>query len=176
MEKTTLVYIISDTHGPLPADAIAHLQQANEIWHAGDIGHEGVIDQLSQWATFRGVWGNIDDANIRARLPEYSFFEVAGLPVLLIHIAGAVGRYNPKVKSLLARHKPLWLVCGHSHILKVGPDKRFGRLTYLNPGALGHKGFHKYRTMLRAQIANGKVVKLEAIELGKRGTDTTQSI
>ena len=45
----------------------------------------------------------------------------------------------------------------------------------MNPGAYGHHGFHKVRTMLRFEIVQsqpktkGKVENLEVIELGKRG-------
>jgi hypothetical protein len=39
---------------------------------------------------------------------------------------------------------------------------------HLNPGAAGRHGFHKVRTMLRFEVADGKVQQLQAIELGPK--------
>ena len=47
------------------------------------------------------------------------------------------------------------------------PDPRLG-LLHLNPGAAGHHGFHKVRTLLRFGVNAGKVVDLQAVELGAR--------
>ncbi|MDQ2793090.1 MAG: YfcE family phosphodiesterase, partial [Bacteroidota bacterium] len=42
------------------------------------------------------------------------------------------------------------------------------QLLHLNPGAAGRHGFHQVRTLLRFGIDGGKVVDLQAVELGKR--------
>ena len=47
------------------------------------------------------------------------------------------------------------------------PDKA-RRLLHLNPGAAGRYGFHVVRTLLRFGIEAGKVVEMQAVELGKR--------
>ena len=44
------------------------------------------------------------------------------------------------------------------------------QLLHINPGAAGIYGFHKMRTMIRFQVANGKIENLDVIELGLRGT------
>ena len=48
------------------------------------------------------------------------------------------------------------------------PDKKLG-LIHLNPGACGKEGFHKMRTAMRFELEDGKIQKLEVIELGLRG-------
>jgi hypothetical protein len=48
------------------------------------------------------------------------------------------------------------------------PDKKLS-LIHMNPGACGHIGFHKFRTILKFECADGKVKNLRVIELGKRG-------
>jgi hypothetical protein len=42
-------------------------------------------------------------------------------------------------------------------------------MVHLNPGAAGHHGFHKVRTLLRFSLDSGKVIEPEVVELGKRG-------
>jgi predicted phosphodiesterase len=69
---------------------------------------------------------------------------------------------------VIEREQPGLFICGHSHILKVMPD-RTHNLLHMNPGAAGIHGFHAVRTMLRFVVHTGKVEQLEVIELGKRG-------
>ncbi|MFV0468642.1 MAG: YfcE family phosphodiesterase, partial [Dysgonomonas sp.] len=57
--------------------------------------------------------------------------------------------------------------CGHSHILKVVYDKKYGCLT-MNPGAAGIYGFHSVRTLLRFTLDDSKIENLEVVELGVR--------
>jgi len=86
----------------------------------------------------------------------------------MIHIANRLGSYNPRVRELIAEYHPGFLICGHSHILKVQFDKRFD-LLYINPGAVGHHGFHLMRTLITFEIRDGIVTEMKAVELGKRG-------
>ena len=68
--------------------------------------------------------------------------------------------------------KPGLFISGHSHILKVIPDKKLN-LLHLNPGAAGKEGFHQIRTLMRFAIAEGKVKDLEVIELGPKNIQKT---
>ena len=81
-----------------------------------------------------------------------------------------VGRSLGRVvgKKLIEKYQPKLFICGHSHILKVMQDKKYGHL-HMNPGAVGISGFHKFRTLLRFEIEKGELKNLEAIELGQRG-------
>lgn len=145
-----------------------HLKGCDEIWHAGDIGSTSVLKPLEETANVRAVYGNIDDAGIRVIYPLDNVFEVEGALIYMTHIAGRPGKYPHRVKAKLNALRPDIFVCGHSHILLVNRDPESG-LIHLNPGAAGHHGFHKIRTLLRFDINAGKVENLEAIELGKRG-------
>jgi len=145
---------------------IEYAHQADEIWHAGDIGSIEVMDQLEKIKPVRAVYGNIDDQTIRAVYPLNNRFEVEGVDVLITHIGGYPGKYNPKIKKELMQNPPKVFICGHSHILKVMPDKELG-LIHLNPGAIGKHGFHQVRTMLRFEVDQGKIQNLEVIEFKK---------
>ena len=162
------ILLLSDTHGHLDKKIIDYISQADQVWHAGDIGNPMVLDNLTALKPLRAVYGNIDGHEIRLQAPEVLDFNCEGVSVLMLHIAGYPGRYNPQARALITKHKPKLLICGHSHILKVMQDKKNNHL-HMNPGAAGISGFHKVRTMLRFEIDKGKIQNLEAIELGARG-------
>lgn len=163
--------LLSDTHSYLDPSLFEYFQHCDEVWHAGDVGNSAVLDALQAFKPVRGVYGNIDDATIRERLPLNNFFELEGLSVLITHIGGYPGRYTGRLKKLLEEYNPELYICGHSHILKVMPDEKQG-LLHLNPGACGKHGFHRMRTALRFSVADGRVKNLEVIELGLRGALT----
>jgi predicted phosphodiesterase len=73
-----------------------------------------------------------------------------------------------QVPREIASYHPGLFICGHSHILKVTREPE-RQLIHMNPGAAGHHGWHKERTVLRFTVENGKVGELEAIQLGPRG-------
>ncbi|GAA4296863.1 metallophosphoesterase family protein [Nibribacter koreensis] len=160
--------LLSDTHSYLDDRILALLEGCDEIWHAGDFGSVDVSERLAQVAPLRGVYGNIDDPNIRHLHPKNIRFDCNELDVLMTHIGGYPGRYAPEVRAMIQTNPPGLFICGHSHILKVMHDPKHGNLLHLNPGAAGKHGFHKIRTMLRFEVEAGKVQKLQAIELGKR--------
>lgn len=163
-----LVGLLSDTHSYLDPRVLQHFANCDEIWHAGDVGDATVLDQLEASKTVRAVYGNIDDHGLRARLPLNQSFTVEGLSVFMTHIGGYPGRYTPRVRKLLDEETPGLYICGHSHILKVMPDKKRG-LLHMNPGACGNHGFHRVKTLLRFTVKKGRVENLEVIELGQRG-------
>ncbi len=164
----TRIGLLSDTHGFLDEAVFDYFAACDEIWHAGDIGTGEVTERLAAFRPLRAVHGNIDDAALRQRFPEDLRFTLDGVDVLMTHIGGYPGRYNARVRKLLAVHPPDLFICGHSHILKVMPDKKH-HLLHINPGACGHQGFHQMRTLVRFTLNDGKVGDLQVIELGKRG-------
>jgi hypothetical protein len=48
------------------------------------------------------------------------------------------------------------------------PDKSIPNLLHINPGAAGKSGFHVMRTMVKFNIAEGRVWTPEVVELGYR--------
>lgn len=160
--------LISDTHSFLDPTVFSYFNQCDEIWHAGDIGDIAVMKALEDFLPVRAVYGNIDDKEVRAEYPENQRFEIEGLDVFMTHIGGYPGRYNKRVRQIIQENPPDLYICGHSHILKVMPDKKYD-LLHINPGAAGHHGFHKMRTIVRFAVDNGQIKELEVIELGKRG-------
>ncbi len=85
----------------------------------------------------------------------------------MTHIGGYPGRYSPGVKKLLRDEGVKLMVSGHSHILKVIPDRELG-LLHVNPGAAGYAGWHKVRTLIRLTLYAGDIKDLEVIELARQ--------
>lgn len=165
----TQIGLVSDTHSYFDEKILHHFESCDEVWHAGDFGTLKIFDKLQSFKPLRAVYGNIDSHDIRQEAPENLHFELEGFRIWMTHIGGAPPNYNPAVKQRFKGNTPDIFVCGHSHILRVLRDQRLNNMWYLNPGAAGQEGFHKIRTLLRFILDDKKIVKMEVIELGKRG-------
>lgn len=164
--------LLSDTHSFLDEQVFTYFAECDEIWHAGDIGDEAIADRLEAFKTLRAVYGNIDTPALRRRFPGDCRFECEGMKVWITHIGGYPGRYDKRVRAILTEDAPDLFICGHSHILKIMPDKKHG-LIHINPGACGNHGFHHIKTLVRFTIKEGRMYDVEVIELGKRGALTS---
>ncbi|CAN5411488.1 metallophosphoesterase family protein [soil metagenome] len=158
--------LLSDTHSHLDPKVFEYFKDCDEVWHAGDIGDPAIVDTLEKFKPLRAVFGNIDDRTLQARFEEDLWFDCEGMSIWMTHIGGAPPNYNPRIKKIFKEKKPDVFICGHSHILKVKKD---GDMLYINPGACGNHGFHTVKTIIRMEINEGKIGKMEVIELGKRG-------
>lgn len=157
------ILLLSDTHGYMDDVILKHVQQADEVWHAGDIGTIEVTDAIKKIKPLKAVYGNIDSAEIRTEFPLNNRFKCEGVDVWITHIGGYPGRYSPAIRDEIRSNPPRLFITGHSHILKVMNDKKLG-LLHMNPGAIGKHGLHRARTMLRFTISGTEIGNLEVIE------------
>ena len=174
----TRIGVLSDTHGLLDKRIFEHFKDVDEIWHAGDIGSEDVLRRLREFKPTPAVYGNMDSGDVRYSLSEFYRFRVEDVNVLMTHIGGYPGKYNPwlipwfrkSLESKMTNDQSQMnnvidlFVCGHSHILKVQYDNQFKFLT-MNPGAAGKQGWQPCQTLLRFTIDGQKIDNLEVIEL-----------
>ena len=160
----TRIGVLSDTHGLLDKRVLVHFQDVDEIWHAGDIGSYELLQELRQFKPTRAVYGNMDSGDVRYSLSEFYRFKVEDVNVLMTHIGGYPGHYNPWLIPMFRKEPPDLFVCGHSHILKVQYDSTFKMLT-MNPGAAGKQGWQPCQTLLRFTIDGHEIKDLEVIEL-----------
>lgn len=157
------ILLLSDTHGYIDEKVLNHVQSADEVWHAGDIGSLEVTDAIKEIKPLRAVFGNIDETEIRSEFPLNNRFLCENVDVWITHIGGYPGRYSPAIRQEIYSNPPQLFISGHSHILKVMPDKGLN-LLHMNPGAIGKHGLHQVRTMLRFELDDGKIQNLEVIE------------
>lgn len=159
--------LISDTHGTFSQEFRDFFAPVDQIWHAGDFGGGmQLAEEIAAYKPLVGVAGNCDNYDLRCTHPLHRFFECGGAKVLMTHIGGYPGRYDPRARQLIDSYKPDIFVCGHSHILKVVRDTRRNMLV-LNPGAAGIQGFHVVRTALRFHIDKGRIHDMEVFELDR---------
>jgi len=148
------VGVVSDTHGLVRPELLAHLRGVDLILHAGDIGGIEVLQALREIAPVRAVRGNVDRAEWAADLPENLIVPVAGLRFFLLHdihqLVGDPGRAGFDA-----------IVSGHSHTPVVG--KR-GRVLIVNPGSAGPRRFHLPVSMARIRVRDG-VAEAELVRL-----------
>ena len=164
----TKILLLSDTHSFIDEHILKYVKQADEVWHAGDIGDLKVTDAIKKLKPLKAVYGNIDDAKARLEFPLHNRFLCEKVDVWITHIGGYPGKYNINIREDIKKNPPKIFIAGHSHILKVQYDKQLECL-HLNPGAAGNHGFHKVRTMIRFEIDGSDIKNMEIIELEQRG-------
>lgn len=161
------ILLISDTHNFLEPKLIKHFREADEVWHAGDIGQAALCEEIEKIKPLKAVFGNADGQDIRHTYPENLIFDSEEVKVFITHIGGYPGKYPAKLKQQLKDIRPKLFICGHSHILKVMYDQE-NELLHMNPGACGNHGFHTVKTALRFEIDGSEIKNLAVIELGNR--------
>lgn len=158
--------ILSDTHAYWDDQYITYLNDCDEIWHAGDIGSLELADRFEAMKpVFRAVYGNCDGYDLRARYSELLRFKCEDVDVMMTHIGGYPGKYDRSVINRLFASPPDLFISGHSHILKIMPDKHLD-LLHVNPGAAGLMGWHRERTLVRLTIDGSRFADCEVITLG----------
>lgn len=145
----TIIGLISDTHGLLRSDVHRALAGVSLVLHAGDVGGDDILDELSLIAPVRAVVGNTDDPS-DPRLSAEVVYESNGVSVHVSH-GHEVG--SPTPARLLARYPQAVLVYGHTHRQLVARVE--GRLV-VNPGAAGHRRFDVSPSVALLTLADGK--------------------
>jgi len=160
------IAVISDTHMPrgsrrLPEACLEQLDAADLIVHAGDLMRLSVLRELEAFGPVVAVYGNADDADVRAALPEMASVDAGGITIGLIHDAGPA-------KGRLARLRRRFpeadaVVFGHSHIPLHEEDADGFQI--FNPGSPTERRRAPQRTMGIATVADAGV-RFELIAVG----------
>jgi putative phosphoesterase len=154
MTTGRFVGVISDTHGLVRPEAIAALQGADLILHAGDIGKPGVLEALTEIAPVVAIRGNIDQAQWAETLPDRQTVTIESTSVYLIH------RLQDLEFDQNAAHIQV-VVSGHSHKPQI--EERNGVL-FVNPGSAGPRRFKLPIAVAHLHI-EGATVRAKIIEL-----------
>jgi putative phosphoesterase len=128
---TTLIGLISDTHGLLRSEAKPALQGVSWIVHAGDIGNPEVLQQLENIAPVVAVRGNNDHGAWADALPDTDKFDIGGISLYLLHDVKALD-LDPKAAGVQV------VVSGHSHLPSIRSEEG---ILFVNPGSAGPRRF-----------------------------------
>ena len=152
------IAIVSDTHMPpgprrLPDECVSRLRRADLIIHAGDLVELSVLELLQAYGPVVAVHGNVDDVEVRSRLPGSAVVDADGAKIAVVHDAGAA-------RGRLARLKKRFpdadaVVFGHSHIPlhELAPDG----FQLFNPGSPTERRRAPRHTMGIARTHEGRL-------------------
>lgn len=129
--------IISDTHGLLRPEVFEAFEHVDHILHAGDVGPLELLTELEALAPVSAVYGNTDDFDVRARLPQAQRLELDGFTIVVFH-GDQLGSPTPE-KMHAAFPDADILVYGHTHrpLLTIVDVV----VTVMNPGGAGPRRF-----------------------------------
>ncbi len=115
---TTLIGVLSDTHGYLDPHILELFAGVDHIIHAGDIVDPQLLLQLAALAPVTAVAGNIDTGELAATLPRETSGEVAGVRFVVGHKRKRLLKRLAADKLTLG-HKgaaPNLVIFGHEHM------------------------------------------------------------
>ena len=158
--------IIADTHLPrgtrrLPEACVERLRGADLILHAGDVMTDAALQSIEALGPpVAAVHGNVDDAALRARLPEERIVEVGGARIAMVHDAGPA---RGRLARLRARFPDAHAaVFGHSHLPLH--DRAEDGFQIFNPGSPTQRRRQPRHTMGMAHAGDGRV-RFAVVEL-----------
>ncbi len=160
------IAIIADTHMPRgqrrPPDAcIERLRSADLIVHAGDFARLSVLRELESCGRVVAVHGNVDDAELRALLPERLTIEEDGVRIGVVHDAGPARRRLERMRAWFPDAHAV--IFGHSHIpLHESAGDGF---QIFNPGSPTERRRASQHTMGAAHVRE-RAIAFELIGLG----------
>ena len=160
------IAVISDTHLPrgtrrLPEACVERLRAADLILHAGDLSTLAVLRELEEYGQVVAVHGNVDDAQVRAALPERAQIDAGGARIALVHDAGPAKRRLARLRRWFPDADAV--VFGHSHIPlhERAPDG----FQIFNPGSPTERRRAPRHTMGVARAQRGRLT-FELIVVG----------
>ena len=146
---SSVLGVISDTHGLLRPDVHTALAGVELILHAGDVGGDEILDELELIAPVRAVYGNTD-APGQPRLADAIDLSIGGVA---IHVSHGHEIGSPVAARLLERYAADVVVFGHTHRPLIA---RAGDRLVLNPGAAGPRRFDIMPSVARLTIRDGR--------------------
>jgi uncharacterized protein len=155
--KTTILGLISDTHGLLREEAVRALRGSDLILHAGDVGAPEILETLKTIAPVVAVRGNVDTGKWAEALPLTEVIPAGLAMIYMLHILEDLD-LDPAVAGF---HM---VISGHSH--KPGQTEKAGVL-YINPGSAGPSRFYLPVTVARLDLSV-RPWKVEIIQLEVR--------
>src|SRR5262245_10821496 len=150
------IAVIADTHMPrgsrtLPAACVERLSEADLILHAGDLTGVAFLDELcAVGPPVEAVHGNMDEPDVRRRLPEERVVHVGGVRIGMVHIpgpaAGSAERLTARFPDCEA------VVYGHTHVAET---VRRDDVWLLSPGSPTERRRSPARSMLVLTLERG---------------------
>lgn len=161
-----IVGVIADTHIPtrtreLPQKLLKQLRGIDLILHAGDFVEMGVLKTLEKIAKVEAVFGNMDEEEIKLKLPGKKIVQVEKVKIGLVHGSDIPWDVVRRIPSNFCKEEVNCIVYGHTHFARN--EEIEGKL-YFNPGSPTDQIFSTSNTFGILEIKGSKI-KGRIIEL-----------
>ena len=163
------ILIVSDTHIPVNADGLPEIikQEAKRCAcciHAGDFIDQAVLEELSSLTKVYAVRGNMDNEEIKNKLPDKQILNIEGIKIGLFHGRGSPSRILETIDREFADQKDNVdiFIFGHSH---YAFDREINGKIYFNPGSVTDTTFAPFRSYGILEI-NGSKIKRQIVKIG----------
>jgi uncharacterized protein len=160
------VGVISDTHMAggrrgLPERCAEVLRDCDLIVHAGDIMTlDALVEIEAIGPPVHAIAGNMDDWDLRDRLPDELELELEGARLAMVHDAGAADGRLARMRRRFPDADAV--VFGHSHIPL---HERDGDFQIFNPGSPTERRRGPHHAMGIATVEGG-AIEFEVVKLG----------
>ena len=151
--------VLSDTHLNNVDDDLKSLfvsgpfKEVDTVIHAGDFTSVEVVNFLDSYM-FYGVQGNMDDYQVREKLPDRRIETLDGVRIGIAHGWGAPFGLDQRVYEYFGDPSLQCIVFGHSH----KPTNHYiGETLMFNPGSFKKSFISSRRTVGLLTIEKGKI-------------------
>lgn len=158
--------VISDTHinhksADLPEEIVEAFKNVDMIIHCGDLVDLSVVEKLKNLCkNVKAVYGNMDPAELKDKLPEKEIITVGKFKIGVAHGYGAPNGLVELLTKIFKDEGVDIIVFGHSH--KPLNEKR-GNILFFNPGSPTDKVFSPYNSYGILDITDkieAKIIKI----------------
>lgn len=156
------IAVLADTHSrTLPDQVIKGLEKSDLVIHAGDVCDMRMLGEIEAFNDVEAVYGNMDDAALRKKLPRRLIMKCEGLNIGIFHGEGSPEGLINRVGEEFRNEKVDVIIFGHSH---VPFNKKIGNILFFNPGSPNDDIFAPYCSYGLLEI-DGNSIKTKIIKV-----------
>lgn len=155
--------VVADTHSrPIPKQLLRDFKAMDLIVHAGDFCTLEDLKIFEQMKNLKAVFGNMDDPEVRKKLPEHMIFDCDSLRIGVYHGEGPAPKVIEFAKEKFKCDKVHCVIFGHTH---RALNKMIDGVLYFNPGSPNDIISAPYCSYGILEIKdgklNGKIIKVK---------------
>jgi len=154
-----IVGVLADTHIParakeLPKKLLKSLEKVDLIIHAGDFVEMNVLMTLEKIAKVEAVFGNMDEEEIKLKLPGRKIIQVEKVRIGIVHGSDIPWDIEKRIPNNFCKEKLNCVIYGHTHFAR---NKEIDGRLYFNPGSPTDQIFSISNTFGILEIDGNKI-------------------
>ena len=134
--------VIADTHSrEIPKQVLEDFKTVEFIIHAGDFCLTSDFDKLAKVNVLKAVYGNMDEPELRQKLPRRQIISWEGFRLGVFHGDGPPQKLLGLVRDEFKNEKVNVIIFGHSH---QPMNEKINNVLWFNPGSPNDVVFAPY--------------------------------